>query len=41
MNNFLTTIKEDVEDILFMIRYVFYTGETSPSSIISYAPAGS
>ena len=35
MNNFLTTIKEDVEDILFMIRYVFQTGEKSPSNIIS------
>lgn len=35
MNNFLTTIKEDVEDIWFMIKYDFYTGEKSPSNIIS------
>jgi hypothetical protein len=35
MNNFLTTIKEDIEDILFMIRCVFFTGEKSPLSVIS------
>jgi hypothetical protein len=35
MNKFLTTIKEDIEDILFMIRCVFFTGEKSPLSVIS------
>lgn len=35
MINFLTTIKEDIEDIWFMIRCVFFNGEKSPLNIIS------
>jgi hypothetical protein len=35
MNNILITIKEDIEDIWFMIRCVFFNGEKSPLNIIS------